>query len=583
MDCISKTIFIVDRKDLDYQTMKEYDKFQKNSVNGSKDTKELKKGLEDSNKRILVTTIQKMNQFIKLNSIHEIYKQNVVLIFDECHRSQFGEFHKNITDYFKNYYIFGFTGTPIFAANSSSSNSINLKTTEQAFGARLHSYTIIDAINDNNVLPFRVDYVNTIKAKDNILGQTLKIDTEAALLSKERISAVTKYILEHFAQKTARNRYYELKQQRINGFNSIFAVQSIEAAKKYYEEFFKQQNNLPENSKLKIATIFSFSPNEEDPLDGVLGEEEFEVEGMEKSSREFLEHSIKDYNSMFNTNFSTSGDNKEGFQNYYKDISLRMKQKGLDILIVVNMFLTGFDATTLNTLWVDKNLRLHGLLQAFSRTNRILNEVKTFGNIVCFRDLEKNVDESISLFGDRDAKGIVLLKTFSEYYNGYEKDGKRIEGYKELINKLEEKFGSLQIIGEQNEKEFIKLFGGILKVKNILSSFDEFIGSEILTEMQFQDYQSVYLDLYNKLRNNSGADKENINDDLIFELELVKQTEINIDYILHLVEKYHDSHCKNKEILSQINKAISSSPSLRLKKELIEEFIKQINSEKKQE
>jgi type I restriction enzyme R subunit len=349
MSNIYKTVFIVDRKDLDYQTMREYNKFQKNCVNGSKDTQELKNGLEDVNKRILVTTIQKMNQFIKHNSSHDIYKQNIVLIFDECHRSQFGEFHKNITDTFKNYYIFGFTGTPIFAINSSSVNSMLLKTTEQAFGDKLHSYTIIDAINDHNVLPFRVEYINTVKAKENISGKAIKIDTEAALLSSQRISAVTSYMLEHFAQKTARDKRYTLKQDQVRGFNSIFAVQSIDAAKMYYEEFKKQQAVLPVNEQLKIATIFSFSPNEDDPLDGVLGEEEFEISGLEKSSREFLEDAIDDYNKMFKTTYSTSSGG-EGFQNYYKDISLKMKEGKLDMLIVVNMFLTGFDATTLNTL-----------------------------------------------------------------------------------------------------------------------------------------------------------------------------------------------------------------------------------------
>ena len=372
-----------------------------------------------------------------------------------------------------------------------------------------------------------------------------------------------------------RNKHYEVKEQRLSGFNSIFAVSSIPVAKKYYFEFKKQLEE--KNKNLTITTIFSYSANEEENTDN-LDDESFDTENLDLGSREFLEEAISDYNKKFGTNFDTSSD---GFQLYYEDLSKRTKNKEIDILIVVNMFLTGFDATTLNTLWVDKNLRMHGLIQAFSRTNRILNSIKTFGNIICFRDLQKETDDAIALFGNKEAGGIVLLKTYEEYYNGYEDDkGREKEGYSQLIEELQNKFPiGEQIIGEQNKKEFIMLFGNILKLKNILSAFDKFAGNEILSEREYQDYQSIYIDLYQE-RKPKDTDKESINDDIIFEIELIKQVEINIDYILMKVAEYYKSNKKDKEILIDIKKAINSSIELRSKKELIEGFIDRVNSSK---
>ncbi len=572
---IDKVLFVVDRKDLDYQTMKEYDKFEKGAANSNTSTKILKKQLEDPNARIIITTIQKLDKFIKKNNGHKIFDGHIVLIFDECHRSQFGDMHSAITKAFNKYHLFGFTGTPIFAINSSSSGRIDLKTTKQAFGDKLHTYTIVNAIADKNVLPFKVDYISTLKEAENIEDKKVpNIDREAALAAPERISNIVKYIIEHFNQKTKRNNFYKLKERRLAGFNSIFAVSSIEMAKKYYLEFKKQLKDLPSDKKLKIATIFSFTVNEEEQ-DGLGDENSENTDGLDVSSRDFLENAIKDYNKMFGTSYDTSSDK---FQNYYKDVSEKVKNRELDILIVVNMFLTGFDATTLNTLWIDKNLRLHGLLQAYSRTNRILNSIKTFGNIVSFRNLEKATNESIALFGDKEASGIVLLKTYKEYYNGYKDDGKKIKGYKTLIEELLKKFPlGNRIEGEKAQKEFIKLYGGILRVHNILTTFDEFAGNEILSEREIQDYHSIYIDLYNEFRKGKEGEKENINDDLVFEMELIKQIEINIDYILQLIKKYHESHTKDKEILIDINKAINSSVELRNKKDLIEQFIESLD------
>jgi type I restriction enzyme R subunit len=568
---IDKVLFVVDRKDLDYQTMKEYDKFEKGAANSTTNTKELEKQLRKTNSKIIITTIQKLSHFIDTNRGADIFNKHIVLIFDECHRSQFGDMHTKIVKAFKNYHLFGFTGTPIFAENS----NLQLKTTEQTFGTQLHSYTIINAINDENVLPFRIDYVNTIKMKEGVKDKkVLAIDIKNAENSPKRISKIVSYILEHFDQKTKRNDYYNIESRRLAGFNSIFAVSSIEMAKKYYTEFKEQQKDLKE--KLKVALIYSFSANEDFKEDGILAEEDFDTGSLDEGSRVFLDNAIKDYNSDFAMNFNISSGE---FQNYYKDLSKRVKNREVDLLIVVNMFLTGFDATTLNTLWVDKNLRYHGLLQGFSRTNRILNSVKTFGNIVCFRDLEEATNDAISMFANKEASGIVLLKTYDDYYNGYEKDDKHQNGYRELIDELRERFSlPIQLDGEQVEKSFIKLYGAILKIKNILSTFDEFTGNEILTEREFQDYQSAYLDLYDKLRKTKNRDKENINDDIVFEMELVKQITISIDYILLLVEKYKKTKMKDKEILVTIDKAINSSVELRSKKELIEGFINTLNS-----
>ena len=580
LDYIDKVLFVVDRKDLDSQTQKEYDRFSKGSANGNTSTKILKAQLEDryeNKSKIIITTIQKLGHFIKQNKNHEVFKKNIVLIFDECHRSQFGELHLAITKTFKNYFMFGFTGTPIFPKNSNGSSKTLFKTTEQTFGDKLHTYTIVNAINDGNVLPFRIDYINTIKEKENIQDKKVNaIDIEKAMSDPNRIREIVSYIIDHFEQKTMRNKHYELKDQRLSGFNSIFAVSSIPVAKKYYLEFKKQLEE--KNKNLSIATIFSYSANEEENTDN-LDDESFDTENLDLGSREFLEEAILDYNKKFGTNFDTSAD---GFQLYYEDLSKRTKNKEIDILIVVNMFLTGFDATTLNTLWVDKNLRMHGLIQAFSRTNRILNSIKTFGNIICFRDLQNETDEAIALFGNKEAGGIVLLKTYEEYYNGYEDDkGREKEGYSELIEELQNKFPiDEQIIGEQNKKEFIVLFGNILKIKNILSAFDKFAGNEILSEREYQDYQSIYIDLYEEIKKTKNTDKESINDDVIFEIELIKQVEINIDYILMKVAEYYKSNKKDKEILIDIKKAIDSSIELRSKKELIEGFIDRVNSSK---
>lgn len=572
---IDKVLFVVDRKDLDYQTMKEYDKFEKGSANGNSSTIVLKQQLEDTKSKIIITTIQKLDRFIKSNNKHEVFGKHVVLIFDECHRSQFGDMHKGITKAFKKYHVFGFTGTPIFAVNASSSGRLDLRTTEQAFGEKLHTYTVVDAIADKNVLPFKVDYISTMREEEDIEDKKISnIDRNKALSSPERIEKIVQYIREHFDQKTKRNHAYRIKERRLAGFNSIFAVSSIDMAKQYYAEFKRQLEGRPSDQQLKVATIFSFGVNEDDPS-GLIDENCEDTSGLDKSSRDFLDDAIEDYNRMFGTSYDSSSDK---FQNYYKDLSQRVKDREVDILIVVNMFLTGFDATTLNTLWVDKSLRLHGLLQAYSRTNRILNSVKTFGNVVCFRNLEKATNKSIALFGDKEASGIVLLKTYEEYYHGYKEDDKDVKGYKSLIEELTEKFPiGERIISEQGQKDFIKLYGSILRLRNILVAFDEFEGEGILGDRDIQDYHSAYIDLYKELRKPSDSEKENINDDLVFEIELIKQVEINIDYILTLIRKYHESHTKDKEVLIDINKAIDSSLELRNKKDLIQQFIESLD------
>ena len=572
---IDKVLFVVDRKDLDYQTMKEYDRFEKGAANSNANTAVLQKQMEDPGAKIIITTIQKLDIFVRKNKGHAVFGKHIVIIFDECHRSQFGDMHKAIAKAFKNYHLFGFTGTPIFAVNAGAGKNPDLRTTQQAFGDKLHTYTIVDAINDGNVLPFRIDYVGAAREKEDIKdAQVRAIDIEKAMGAPERIREIVSYTLEHFDQKTKRNSFYSLKGQRVAGLNSIFAVSSIPMAMKYYVEFKRQLEETKRD--LTIATIYSYAANGEDPEDGLL-EEGFETDGLDQSARDFLEAAIQDYNRAFSTNFDTSSDK---FQNYYKDLSMRVKNREVDILIVVNMFLTGFDATTLNTLWVDKNLKMHGLIQAYSRTNRILNSVKTFGNIVCFRNLQKATDEAIALFGDREASGIVLLKDYDSYYFGYDEGEKSVPGYTDLIDELTEKFPLGQpIMGEENQKDFIRLYGKILRLKNILSTFDRFSGNELLSDRQFQDYQSVYLDLYQEYRPKNDGDKENINDDIEFEMELIRQVEINIDYILMLVAQYHQSNCEDKEVLGAIDRAIDSSIQLRSKKELIHGFINTINAE----
>ena len=597
---IDKVLFVVDRKDLDYQTMKEYDRFEKGAANSNSSTAILERQLRGTKEKIIITTIQKLSSFIKKFKEHPVYNKQVVIIFDECHRSQFGDMHAAIVANFRKYYIFGFTGTPISTDNMSSNSNPKLATTKQVFGDELHTYTIVDAINDKNVLPFKVEYHQTMKAEPDIDDEmVLDIDRKKVFEDPLRVEKITRYILEHFDQKTYRGdktyvynaltnisevasadrgKVEEIKQkQRLSGFNSIFAVSSVHMAKAYYEEFRNQIKKDPTKA-IKFAVIYSYGANEEEP-DGILDEENPEdTSALDQTARDFLDGAIKDYNLMFHTNYDTSSDK---FQNYYKDVSLRMKNKELDLLIVVNMFLTGFDATTLNTLWVDKNLKMHGLIQAFSRTNRILNSIKTFGNIVCFRNLQKRVDSAISRFGDPESGGVILLHSFKDYFYGYESiDGTPMPGYKEMVEDLTNKFPltETQIIGEKNQKDFISLFGAILRMRNLLVAFDDFKEKELITERDLQDYLGRYQDLRDEWkRKREKGELSDIADDVVFEVELIKQVEINIDYILMLVKKYHDDHCEDKEVLITIRKAIDASPELRSKKELINAFINGIN------
>jgi type I restriction enzyme R subunit len=595
MPFVDKVLFVVDRKDLDYQTMREYDRFQKGAANGNTSTKALEAQIDNAKSKIIITTIQKLTSYIKKNPTADIYQKEVVIIFDECHRSQFGDMHQAITKKFKRYYMFGFTGTPIFKENMPTGLHL-LKTTEDAFGEKLHTYTIVNAISDHNVLPFRVDYVRTMKEKEGIeSSEVWDIAREKALGDPRRISMVSKYILEHFAQQTKQGQGYkfsvvtnveqlasdkrkrveeERQRQKVNGFNSILCVQDIPMAKAYYTELRRQMELLPVNKRLRMAIIYSYAANEADTDDG--DESNDDTDGLDTPSREFLERAIKeDYNPMFGTNYDTSADK---FPNYYKDVSLRMKNREIDILVVVNMFLTGFDATTLNTLWVDKNLRYHGLLQSYSRTNRILNSIKTFGNIICFRNLEKATNKALSLFGDKTARGVSILRKFEDYFNGYDEDNdKHQDGYKEMVERLQQMLQPGEHpVGEKAEKDFIALFGSILRMRNLLSCFDQFADADMLTERDVQDYTSIYLELAEKYRRLQPV-KEDINDDVVFEIELVKQVEVNVDFILFLVEQYRKGHMQDAEVRVRITRAIDSSPDLRDKKELIEQFIDQMN------
>ena len=586
---IDKVLFVVDRADLDYQTVKEYDHFKKDCANSNSSTTILREQLEDNDKksRIIITTIQKLSIFCKKNPQHNVYGKHVVIIFDECHRSQFGDMHQLIVKRFRNYHIFGFTGTPIFAQNVGQS----MKTTEQVFGRKLHTYTVINAIADHNVLPFRVEYIKTMASKANIEDLPVKdIDRKRALLDPRRIEQVVKYTLEKFDIKTKRNQSYKLKDKRLRGFNAIFATESIPAAIAYYNEFQRQMEEWEEEQRLKIALIYSFSVNE-DEENGILEEEDNEnTDALDGSSRDALDKAIGHYNEMFQTNFSTEGDK---FGNYYKDVSKRMKNRDLDMLIVVNMFLTGFDATTLNTLWVDKNLRQHGLMQAYSRTNRILNSIKTFGNIVCFRNLEEATNQSIAMFGDKDACGLVLLRTYKEYLEGYyDEQGKQHLGFRQLVETLHQQFPvsslkNIQQTSEAEQKSFIRLFGEYLKMVNLLNTFDQFEDDcpKIILPAEDQDYKSYYLDLKDKYRPKEQAELTDINDDLVFYVELIKQVEINIDYILRLIAKYHsDESDVSKEtkdfekFVASLEKAINASPDLRNKRELIEAFVRMYSS-----
>ena len=609
---IDKVLFVVDRKDLDYQTMKEYDNFEKGCANSNTSSNILQKQLNDAtaSKRIIITTIQKLSTLLKKNKEIKCADGNVVMIFDECHRSQFGDMHVAITKAFKKYYIFGFTGTPIFAKNAGAGKFAMLHTTAQAFGGEpdeqgnptrpLHTYTIIDAIRDKNVLQFKVDYIQTVKAKDDIDDKKVwGIDTDDALHSPKRIANNVKYILDNFDRKTKRHDRYsysvisnvvdvaksnktqeEKQKKQLGGFNSIFCVDSIPSAIEYYKEFQRQQADIPEEQRLRIATIFTYSANEaEDDTGTIEDEDPAGSEQLDATSRDFLDNvAIKEYNRIFNTKYSTDS---EKFQNYYKDLSLRMKNREVDLLIVVSMFLTGFDAKTLNTLWVDKNLKMHGLLQAYSRTNRILNSIKDCGNIVCFRNLEEATNDSFALFGDKDAAGVVLMRPFSDYYYGFD-DGKdkHVQGYKEIVEALINKY-ALPInpwaFTLEQKKEFVKLFGGLLKMQNLLSAFDEFTDDKLMiSSYDQQDYLTWYNDLHDELRPTTGGEKESIEDDLVFEMELVKQIQINIPYILALVKEFHDENCQNKTIIAKIQKAIGSSPDLRDKRDLIMSFIEKM-------
>ncbi|MDO4497350.1 MAG: type I restriction endonuclease subunit R [Bacteroidales bacterium] len=621
---VKKVLFVVDRQDLDYQTMKEYDNFEKDCANSNTNWKVLHKQLSDANVKIIITTIQKLSILLKRRNNEKelpILSENVVFIFDECHRSQFGDMHKLIVKRFKKYMMFGFTGTPIFAVNANKQGG-EYMTTAQVFGGELdekgnhtkalHTYTIINAINDKNVLKFKVDYIRTIKMKENMVDEDIwGIAEKKALMNPARIAKNVAYILKNFDIKTKRGESYTMSRLQnvtevirkgrgteearhkvlTNGFNSILAVDSVPMAIAYYNEF-KRQMAEPDAEQLSIATIFTFAANEETAEVPEFIEEDPEaVVQLDPTSKEFLEGAIRDYNAQFGTSYDTSGDK---FQNYYKDISLRMKNKQIDLLIVVGMFLTGFDAKTLNTLWVDKQLRLHGLLQAYSRTNRILNAVKDCGNIVCFRNLEKATNDCFALFGDENAGGIILMRKFEDYYYGYdEENGGRIVhhlGYKEVVEQLVEKFPLSElgtIIEEEKKKQFIRLFGNYLKAYNLLTAFDEFNPDteedknriRILKEGERQDYISWYNSLYEEFRANGGkgGEKTDISDDLEFEIELVKQVQIDITYILTLVQMYHESNCQNKEVLLKIRQGIGASPDMRDKRELIERFIERLN------
>jgi type I restriction enzyme R subunit len=568
MEGVDKVLFVVDRKDLDYQTMLEYNRFEKDSVNGSRSTAELKRQLQDQNASIIVTTIQKLSRFIEQNKGHEITESHVVLIFDECHRSQFGDMGTAVRKAFRRSHLFGFTGTPIFPQNAGGATK---DTTEKIFGDRLHSYTILDAINDGNVLPFRVSYQNTVRATDDVEDkQVAGIDTEEVLRHPERIRKIVAYILDHFDTKTMRTQGYSLGEKRVRGFNSMLATASIPALKIYYDEFARQQTGRavadPSYQPLKIATIFSYAVNEDEEAGGILDDEAMDADQLDASSRDFLERSISDYNAAFGTTYDTSA---AKFENYYKDLARRVKDREVDLVIVVNMFLTGFDATTLNTLWVDKNLKSHGLIQAFSRTNRILNSVKAYGNIVCFRNLEKAVDDALVLFGNSEANGVVLLKPYTYYH----------AEYVSLVEQLQAQCPpGTEPFGEAQEKAFVVLFSRILRLRNILTSFDEFAHDESLPPRQLQNYTSVYNALWERRRRRNSGEKESILDDVVFEIELIKQVEVNFDYILMLVQRWRDEGQANigedgRMPLRAIEDAIDASPSLRNKKDLIMDFV----------
>lgn len=578
---LDKVLFVVDRQDLDYKTMKDFNQYAEGSVSATNNTRQLQKTLEDPNQRIVVTTIQKLARFIKNNTKHPIYTQHVALIFDECHRSQFGSMHQAITKHFRNYHLFGFTGTPIFTANAASGGDIQFKTTAQAFGDCLHRYTIIDAGRDRTVLPFRIEYYSTME--ENVQDPDTEIpaiDKQAALLDQRRINNIVDHIIKHYDQQTQRSYTYRAGKPHRNGYNSILAVSSVDAAKLYYDTFKKhpQVADIPEDintrptpgqkPKLKIATIYSFAPNEaETAASGQLPEENFDptaLDSLDKTARQHLDQAINDYNKLFQTNYSTDA---QSFSGYYKDISQRLEQTQIDILIVVNMFLTGFDAKRLNTLWVDKNLQYHGLIQAFSRTNRIYDSSKAFGNIICYRNLQPDVEKALALFGNEDASGTIILRPYHEYHTDY----------LELIHEITKKYQVDRHIDDY--KDFVTLFGKALKLRNILTKFDQFTEDQRgITERRFNDYTSRYLSIREELRDTTKTDKTNINDDITFEIGLVKRQEITLDTILELVDKYQNSTAADREIIiADLRSKMLASPTMRPKIDLIEDFLQESN------
>ena len=600
MDKVDKVFFVVDRKDLDYQTMKEYQRFSPDSVNGSNSTAGLKRNIEKDDNKIVVTTIQKLNNFMSSEAQHEIYNKQVVFIFDECHRSQFGEAQKRLKQKFKKYCQFGFTGTPIKVENA-----LGSETTASVFGRELHAYVITDAIRDQKVLKFKVDY-NDVRPQfkaletEQDLGELSAAENKKALLHPTRITEISSYILEHFNQKTHR--------QNGKGFNAMFAVSSVEAAKAYYQELQDQQAG--KDKPLKIATIFSYAANEEQAAIGEIDDETFSPADLaDISSKEFLSGAISDYNRLFQTNFSINGNE---FQNYYRDLAKRVKSGEVDLLIVVGMFLTGFDAPTLNTLFVDKNLRYHGLIQAFSRTNRIYNATKTFGNIVTFRDLEKATTDAIKLFGKTETADILLERSYEDYMNGYIESGQEKKGYLEVVKELQERFPDpTTIIKESDKKEFVTLFGQFLRLDNILQNYDDFMSLQALQELdvtdmealadfkgrfhlddeavvvlsqldipsvrEIQDYRSAYNDIKswydNERRNQQNNDSEIDWDAVVFEVELLKSQEINLDYILELIFETNQKVSDKDQLIEEITRTIRASLGQRAKESLIVDFI----------
>ncbi|EJM8820985.1 HsdR family type I site-specific deoxyribonuclease, partial [Escherichia coli] len=613
LDFIDKVFFVVDRKDLDYQTMKEYQRFSPDSVNGSENTAGLKRNLDKDDNKIIVTTIQKLNNLMKAESDLPVYNQQVVFIFDECHRSQFGEAQKNLKKKFKRYYQFGFTGTPIFPENA-----LGSETTASVFGRELHSYVITDAIRDEKVLKFKVDYNDVRPQFKSLETETDEkklsaAENQQAFLHPMRIQEITQYILNNFRQKTHRTF------PGSKGFNAMLAVSSVDAAKAYYATFKRLQEEAANKSvtykPLRVATIFSFAANEEQNAIGEISDETFDTSAMDSSAKEFLDAAIREYNSYFKTNFSTDGN---GFQNYYRDLAQRVKNQDIDLLIVVGMFLTGFDAPTLNTLFVDKNLRFHGLMQAFSRTNRIYDATKTFGNIVTFRDLERSTIDAITLFGDKNTKNVVLEKSYAEYMEGFTDaaTGEAKRGFMTVVSELEQRFPDpTSIESEKEKKDFVKLFGEYLRAENILQNYDEFatlkalqqidlsdpvavekfkaehyVDDEKFAELQtirlpadrkIQDYRSAYNDIRDWQRREKEAEKKEKSttdwDDVVFEVDLLKSQEINLDYILGLIFEHNRQNKGKGEMIEEVKRLIRSSLGNRAKEGLVVDFIQQTN------